>query len=59
MGWGNDRLFQWSTLHDQYGRHAHIYSSLEPKGSDIESWYVVYVCGYSTSTKFVQMMTLG
>ena len=25
MGWGNDRLCQWSRLHDQYGRHAHIW----------------------------------
>ena len=62
MGWGNESLFNWSRSHDQDCRHA-IYgeniktsSFLEPKGRWL--WTVVCCISCSSTTRFVQMMTL-
>ena len=60
MGWGNESLLKRSWSHDQDGR---IYdknlkkSSLEPKGR--WPWNLVCTTGYSSTTKFAQMITLG
>ena len=63
MGWGNESEYNWFMSHDHDGHHIHNYmvktfkNCLEWKG-----WWpcnFLYSIGYSSTTKFVQMMTLG
>ena len=49
MGWGNKSLFKWPWSHDQDG---FFYKGWWP-------WNLVCSIGCSSTTKFVQMMTLG
>ena len=62
MGWGNESWFKWSRSHDQlaampiYGKNLKK-SSLDPNSR--WPWKLICSIKYSSTTKFVQMMTLG
>ena len=63
VGWGNESLFKRSRSPDQDGRHAHIWKKPK-KSASLElkrrwSWNLVCSIRRSSTTKFVQMMTLG
>ena len=62
MGCSDENLFKCSESHDQDGFQAHMWQNLknsscsEPRGR--WPWNLVYSIEYSSTTKFVQMMTL-
>ena len=62
MGLVNKILYKWSRSHDQYGCHAHNGKNLKKlllwhqKADDFE---LVCSIGYLSTTKLIQMMTLG
>ena len=68
-GWWNESLFKRSRSHDQDGLHAKmasmpIYGKKLKKSFSVEwkgqwPWNLVCSFGYSSTTKFIQMMTLG
>ena len=56
----NENLFKWVGSHDQHGHHAHVWQkSSSPEPIDRWPWNLVCSIVYRSTTKVIQIMTLG